>query len=69
MNESDEDFLAAGDEADSVNRENETDDMESMDEDDAVDQEPADEELEYQIMCSRKYKSVLTGMRVNNAGM
>ena len=55
--------------AESVKGENESDDMESMDEDDAVEQEPANEEAEYQIVRSRKYKSVVTGMRVNDAGM
>ena len=40
-----------------------------MDEDDAIEQEPADKEAEYQIVHSRKYKSAVTGMRVNNAGM
>ena len=44
MNESDEDLLAAGDEAKSVKGENESDDMESMDEDNAVEQEPANKE-------------------------
>ena len=69
MNESNEDLLAAGDEARSVNRENKSDDAESMDEDDAVEQGPADKEAEYQIVRSRKYKSAVTGMRVNDAGM
>ena len=69
LNESEEDLLAAGDDAESVKGENESDDAESMDEDDAVEQEPADEEAEYQIVRSRKYKSAVTGMRVNDAGM
>ena len=69
MNESDEDLLAARDDAESVKGENESDDAESMDEDDAVEQEPANKEVEYQIVCSRKYKSAVTGMRVNDAGM
>ena len=69
MNESEEDLLAAGDDAEAVKGENESDDAESMDEDDAVEQEPADEEAEYQIVRSRKYKSAVTGMRVNDAGM
>ena len=36
LNESDEDLLAAGDDAESVKGENESDDVESMDEDDTV---------------------------------
>ena len=47
LNESDEDLLAAGDEAESVKGENESDNADSMDEDDAVEQEPADKETEY----------------------
>ena len=54
LNESDKDLLAAGDDAESVKGENKSDDAESMDEDDAVEQEPADKEVEYQIVCSRK---------------
>ena len=69
MNESNEDLLAARDDAESVKGENESDDAESMDEDNAVDQEPANKEAEYQIVRSRKYKSAVTGMRVNDAGM
>ena len=69
MNESDEDLLAAGDDAESVKGENESDDTESMDEDYAVEQEPAEKEAEYQIVRSRKYKPAVTGMRVNDAGM
>ena len=69
MSESKEDLLAAGDDAESVKGENESDDAESMDEDNAVEQEPANEEAEYQIVRSRKYKSAVTGMRVNDAGM
>ena len=69
MNESEEDLLAAGDEAGSVNGANESDDAESMDENDAVEQEPAEEEAEYQIVRYRKYKSAVTGMRVNDVGM
>ena len=34
-----------------------------------MEQESADEEAECQIVRSRKYKSVVTGTRVNDAGM
>ena len=44
MNESDEDLLAAGEEAGSVNGANKSAGSESMDEDDAVEMEPVDEE-------------------------
>ena len=44
MNESKEDLLAAGDDAESVKGENKSEDAESMDGDDAVEQEPADKE-------------------------
>ena len=70
LNESDKDVLAAGDEAGSVSGANESDSSESMNEDNAVEMEPVDnEEAEYQIVCSRKYKSAVMGMRLNDAGM